>query len=145
VKRGYTLLEILIVLIVIAILVTIAVLSLVRYRQSLLLQQATTQVASDLTYARSQARRSSSNWTFQINNSGQYQVGPSASIGAAAVKSLPTGVTFGSVITINFTSPYGQLDTSAAGGNYTGFTLSGPGGITSQVNVVGIGGKVVTQ
>lgn len=135
----------LIVLFIVIVFVSIAILSLIRYRQSLLLQQAAAQIASDLTYARNQARRSSSNWTFQIKNSGQYQVGSIASITSAPVRPLPTGVTFGSIVTINFISPYGQLDTAAAGGNYIGFTLNGPGGVTSQVNVVGIGGKVVTR
>lgn len=161
-QKGFTLVEILIVLGVIAILAGIVGSTLLRSIRSAELREAAVQVATDLRRARSQAQRGSADiqisWTPDSTPDRiirGYRVG-----GDTTDRLLPGGVTMtcdsgcsSSSPTANFnnltyTAPYGELSPQNGAISGKRFTLRSPmAGLTPlSLRVVGITGKVaVTQ
>lgn len=141
-QKGISLLEFLIVLAVLGILLGVGFVSLNAYRQSLVIREAATQVATELLSIRQQARRQSLNFSFEASaGSNTYKVGRTNQL---ASKSLPSGVVFHSVPSgggsITFLAPYGTVSAP----NRT-FTLRGPGNRMLSVHIVGSTGKVVVR
>lgn len=144
-QKGISLLELLIALAVLGILLGVGLVSLSAYRQSLVVRQAATQVATELQSIRQQARRQSLNFSFQAVEGGNtYKAGRTAELASLSSRSLPPGVVFqrvpsgGGILT--FLAPYGVVDAA----NRT-FTLRGPGNRVLNVHVVGSTGKVVVR
>ncbi|RDI95150.1 prepilin-type N-terminal cleavage/methylation domain-containing protein [Meiothermus sp. QL-1] len=143
-REGLSLLELLVVLAVLGILLGVGFVSLRAYRESLVLREAATQVATELMNIRQQARRQSANFTFQAAQGGStYRVGQTSRLATLPPRSLPAGVVFQAVPqggSVTFYAPYGLV--SAANSTYA---LKGPGGRVLQVNIVGSTGKVVVR
>ncbi|WP_027881896.1 type II secretion system protein [Meiothermus rufus] len=144
VKRGLSLVEFLIALVVLGILLGVGFVSLRTYQQNLIIREAATQVYADLLNIRQQARRQSVNFTFQANEGeSTYRVGHSSELASLSPKSLPAGVVFQRVPsggTVTFTAPYGVVNAP----NRT-YTLRGPGNRELNVHIVGSTGKVVVR
>ncbi len=135
-RRGFTLIEVLVTLAVLAILLGLSATGLSQYRKRLALNQAATQLATDLNRARSQARRTSTRQAVSApNGATRYTI---ASPGRTVVRGLPGGVRFYRGATVTFYPPYGNTDATPKQ-----FVLEGVGGERVFVNVVGIGGKAV--
>jgi Tfp pilus assembly protein FimT len=134
------LVELLITLAVLGSLVAVASVSLISFQHQVTLQQAATQFATDLTLARSKARRSSVNWEVAIINRNQYRLGDSST--RSSLFSLPAGVRFdaASLGSIVFEAPYGLVSSAPVE-----TLLEGKGGRRLRVNIVGLGGKVVVR
>ncbi len=144
-QKGISLLELLIALAVLGLLLGVGFVSLNTYRQSLLIREAATQVATELQRIRQQARRQSLNFSFQAVEGGStYRVGPTRELALLAGKPLPPGVVFQRVPAgegrVTFLAPYGVVDAA----NRT-FTLRGPGNRVLNVHIVGSTGKVVVR
>jgi prepilin-type N-terminal cleavage/methylation domain-containing protein len=133
-KQGFTLLELLIVLSILAILLGLAANGYVRYRSRLELRQAQQVLVQELNRARSDARRLSQtqsiSWTDKILIIGTREISLSDS-GLVRLQNL-NGQT-----TLNYTAPYGRILAS----EYK-FELRGRGDITNMVYVYGVTGKV---
>lgn len=138
-RKGFTLLEMLIVLGVIAILFTITFLSLLNFRQQQALRDAATQVTSALNEARSTSRRSSGDWQFVVStgNAAQYSYGPT---GTLQNRVLPNGAVFASAVNVTYTAPNGEINNPN-----TSFILKGQGGKQVSINLIGVLGKVVVR
>jgi type IV pilus assembly protein PilA len=134
--RGFSLLEILLVVAVMGILVGAGAMSFLRYQRVLVVREAAAQLSTDLLALRTQSRRVSQNRSFSATvNTRNYT---SNGVG----KTLPVGVTFTQVpTTVTFTAPYGLV----SGTTSVGFVLQGLGGHSMQVSVVGASGKVVVR
>jgi prepilin-type N-terminal cleavage/methylation domain-containing protein len=132
---GFTLLELLIVLAILAVLLGIAVNNYQRYRSRLELQQAQQVLVQTLNRARSDAKRLSQNqtisWTDKVITVGEREIALSESSGVTLVKI--TGAN-----TLTYSAPYGRV---ASVGEYE-FELQGRGDLTSKVYVYGVTGKV---
>ncbi|MFN3390807.1 MAG: Tfp pilus assembly protein FimT/FimU [Meiothermus ruber] len=144
-QRGISLVEFLIVLAVLGILLGVGFVSLNAYRQSLVIREAATQVATELLSIRQQARRQSLNFSFQASAGGStYKVGRTSELALLTSKPLPAGVVFQSVPSgggsITFMAPYGIVNAA----NRT-FALRGPGNRVLNVHIVGSTGKVVVR
>ena len=144
--RGFTLLEILIVLVIIGILSGIFGWNLIRNIRTAELREAANQVATDLRRSRSQAQRSSSDIVLILPNSSgdtKYKVD-------AVWKNLPNGVRLfckttcgsGSTTNVTYQAPYGELGAGATGSAYT---LKSPMDSVSdlEIRIVGVTGKVI--
>ncbi len=133
--QGFTLLELLIVLAILAVLLGMAVNNYARYRSRLELQQAQQTFIQTLNRARSDAKRLSQNqsisWTDKVLTVGEKNITLSESSGVTLVKI--TGAN-----TLTYTAPYGRV---ASVGEYE-FELQGRGDLTSKVYVYGVTGKV---
>lgn len=139
-RSGTTLVELLITLAVLGSLVAVASVSLISFQHQVALQQAATQFATDLTLARSKARRSSINWEVSVMGPTQYRLRDNST--RSTVLSLPAGVqfassSFGSIV---FEAPYGLVSSAPVE-----TLLEGKGGRRLMVNIVGLGGKVVIR
>lgn len=144
-QNGISLLELLIVLAVLGLLLGVGLVSLGAYRQSLVVREAATQVATELQGIRQQARRQSLNFSFQAVEGGNtYKAGRTTELASLPSRSLPPGVVFQRVPAggggVTFLAPYGVVDAA----NRT-FTLRGPGNRVLNVHVVGSTGKVVVR
>lgn len=139
-RSGFSLVELLITLAVLGSLVAVATVSLLSYQQSVALQQAATQFSTDLTLARSKARRSSVDWSVEFPSPTQYRLRDSG--GRSTVFSLPGGIKFNPKPfgTIVFKAPYGLVESAPVE-----TLLEGKGGRQLMVNIVGLGGKVVIR
>ncbi|WP_337867791.1 prepilin-type N-terminal cleavage/methylation domain-containing protein [Meiothermus sp.] len=144
VKRGVSLVEFLIVLVVLGILLGVGFVSLRSYQQSLVIREAAAQVATELQTIRQQARRQSLNFAFEATPGGDtYRVGREDSLATLPFKTLPDNVRFAGTVggsTVTFRAPYGDVLVSDQG-----FLLEGPGGRRLNVYVVGRTGKVVVR
>jgi prepilin-type N-terminal cleavage/methylation domain-containing protein len=133
-QQGFTLLELLIVLAILAILFGLAANGYVRYRARLELRQAQQVLVQELSRARSDARRLSQTqritWTDKTVLIGTREISLSDS-GAVTLQNLNEQTT------LNYTAPYGRILSS----EYK-FELRGRGGLTNMIYVYGVTGKV---
>jgi len=157
-QRGFTLLEILGILLVITVLAAIGINNFLSYQRSLTLRQAATQVATDLNRIRTEARRTSQNWILWVNPSSPttYVYGPQSNTpsatdsgitaGQARSASLPTGLQLqiSGNNWVRFTAPYG-VNASASSQVATVSRISAPTTQKINVNIVGVIGKVVVR
>jgi prepilin-type N-terminal cleavage/methylation domain-containing protein len=131
---GFTLLELLIVLSVLAILLGIAVTGYSRYKWGLELRQAQQILVQELNRARSEARRSSQTqsvtWTDKMILVGTREI-PLSDSGTITLQNL------NSQTALNYTAPYGRVTASEFK-----FELRGRGDLTKMVYVYGVTGKV---
>jgi prepilin-type N-terminal cleavage/methylation domain-containing protein len=144
--QGFTLLEILVVLGIIAILMGIFGINLIRNIRTAELREAAAQVATDLRRARSQAQRGSNDIVLVLPGSAgntTYKVD-------TVTKTLPNNVTVickttcgsGTTTNVTYQAPYGELGAGATGSVYT---LRSPmSGINDlEIRIVGVTGKVI--
>ncbi len=133
-KQGFTLLELLIVLAILAVLLGIAVNNYQRYRSRLELREAQQVLVQELNRARSDAKRLSAHqsvaWTDKTITIGVREVKLSASGNVTLVKLKGSN-------TLTYFAPYGRVNT----GEYE-FELRGRSDLTSTVHVYGVTGKV---
>jgi type IV pilus assembly protein PilA len=136
-KKGFTLIEILIVLAVVGILLAIGSINLVAYQRRLNIEQATTQVATDLSRARMDARRTNQTIEFIANeDQATYEYGP---VGDRRTVNLPEGISFVAGLNVSFNPPYGVLNLPNSFLQMSGYDQ------TRQVNLIGVMGKVVIR
>lgn len=135
-RRGATLLELLVALAVFGLLAALGGLWVTGLREEVRLREAASQFALDLQRARAEARRQSRNWQVEVGSGGQYRIGPQ---GTLAQRSLPHGAVFQGTGRVTFQAPYGTLDVP----NYS-FAVA-LGNRQLRVNVVGLTGKVVVR
>jgi prepilin-type N-terminal cleavage/methylation domain-containing protein len=133
-RQGFTLLEFLIVLSVLALFLGIAANSYARYRATLELRQAQQVFVQELNRARSDARRLSQSqsvtWTERVITVGERTVMLSDSASITLVKLRGAN-------TLTYSAPYGR----SSAGEYE-FELRGPGNLSNKVYVYGVTGKV---
>lgn len=146
--KGFTLLELIIVIAIIAIIAGIFGNNLIRSIRAAELREAANQVASDFRRARSQAQRGSADvvvdWTLDAGGKiSSYRVaGQSRPVANRVSMSCTPSCGSGSstINKVTYTAPYGEL---GATGNV--FTLRSP--MTSlpsiEVRIVGVTGKVI--
>lgn len=134
VSQGFTLLELLIVLSILAIFLGLAVTGYSRYRAGLELQQAQQIFVQELNRSRSEARRLSQTqsitWTDKTLLIGAREI-PLSDSGNVTVRNLNNQTA------LNYTAPYGRVLAS----EYK-FELRGRGDLTKMVYVYGVTGKV---
>lgn len=139
-REGFTLLELLIVIVVVGILVSLGFSSFINAQRNAQLQEATAQFATDLQRARSTAQR--------YNRSANLVLGQDGSSytltldGAPTVRQLPHAAQIQRVKgsgTVTYSAPYGEVDAADRH-----FVISTPRTDTTRsVRVIGVTGKVI--
>lgn len=97
-RDGFTMLEILALLVVLGIMLAIATPSYVRYINTMRMRESTQQVARDLERARTEAKRTNTCWTFKRISSTQYRLQSYVNSTNAALPSRECTGTAGTVI-----------------------------------------------
>jgi len=144
-KRGFTLLEILIVLVIMAILVGVGYASIKGMTERYRVDAATSQVVTDLIRVRSyaQTKNVKASWKKVGSNSYELNLG-----GARKIYRLPDGVKFTRPpdgTTVEYTAPYGQVRVNGSSVAALKITLSNGRGEDTEVHVVGVTGKVIRR
>ncbi|GAA0497660.1 pilus assembly FimT family protein [Deinococcus depolymerans] len=139
-QAGFTLLELLIAMAILAIVAGIFSFSLLGTYRASQVREAAAQLTADLRQARSDALRTGQSASVTVAaNSAAYTF---TRAGTPQARTLPNGVTLTSVVgasNVIYTAP-----TGTTGGNGTTWTLTSPGGTRSlKVKVIGITGKVM--
>lgn len=138
-RQAFTLLELLMVISILAVLLSIAFISLGRWRANLELQQATQVFMMELDRARSDARRTSANQqiTWTADSLTIVSGGSSRNVRFSEAGSVKLSAASGGS-SLTYRAPYGSLGI----GNYE-FRLSGRFKQEMLVYVYGVTGKVV--
>jgi prepilin-type N-terminal cleavage/methylation domain-containing protein len=145
-RQGFTLLELLVVLSIIAILMGVFSSNLMRSIRTAELREAATQVATDLRRARSQAQRGSRDIVLVLPGSAGgtgYKVDTVQKVFPNGVKVLcKTTCGSGTTTNVTYQAPYGELGAGATGSVYT--VRSPVSGISDlEIRIVGVTGKVI--
>ncbi|WP_082506195.1 type II secretion system protein [Deinococcus sp. Leaf326] len=143
-QEAFTLLEILVVLAIITVLMGIFSWGLIRSIRSAELREATSQVATDLRRARSQAQRGSADVVLVFPNSSggtSYKVDTVNKTLPGSIQLIFKGSSSGSTTNITYQAPYGELS-GAVGSVYTVRSpMNGVGDL--EIRIVGVTGKVI--
>ena len=141
-RRGYSLVELIVVLAVLAILLGVGSVTLLGYQRTLALRQGVATVFADLTRARAQSRKTSQDWQVVLTSNQSSYVVRRAGVADQTVE-LPRGVRIGDVggvpLIVQYSAPYGLRP---QGSSSLVIPLQGTGR-QGRINVVGISGKVV--
>ncbi|WP_456410148.1 pilus assembly FimT family protein [Oceanithermus sp.] len=137
-RRGFTLLETLVVLAILGMVLSASYVLLRPMLERSRLDNATAQVATDLLRVRSYARRSNqpASWTRLDDRRYRLDLG-----GKTYEYTLPEGVTFAAPpagTVLRYYPPYGEFDASAET-----ITLQDARGNSESIHVVGVTGKVI--
>lgn len=139
-RAGFTMLEVLIVLVVLGIVFAIGFVNLRSWVQSNTLREGASQVGADLERLRSSAWRTNSDGRMIIGSGGStYTLVLS---GSSTVQTLPSGVSLsaGSTTEVQYNAPYGELNDAVS----NTLTLSMAGyGSSEKLYLVGVTGKVI--
>lgn len=139
IKRGFSLIEVLIVIAILGVLLSMGFLGMQRYLNTIRLSEARMLLAQELSQARTDARKKSADQTIS------WTVGSgSFSIGGQTV-TLPNNVTLIQVngtnsTSVTFTGPFGRLQ-----GDNVEFIIQSPQGKQASVRLLGVTGKVMQR
>lgn len=139
-RRGFTLLELLIVCAVIAILTAVGIVTFRNATERARVNDAATQVSADLQRARSASQRFNRGSVFQVTaaNPRAYKLTVN---GQETTKTLPAGAKFDAAKTISYSAPFGEI----AGASDVELKVRSAGGTERSVRVLGVTGKVYLQ
>ncbi|WP_457629878.1 pilus assembly FimT family protein [Oceanithermus sp.] len=141
--RGFTLIEILIVLVIMGIVAGVGYASLRGMMERSRLEAAATQVANDLIRARSYAQTKNVAASWKKLSDTSYQL----SLGANLKQySLPRGIKFSGLADgseVTYTAPYGEVSVNGSAVGALKIVLANEKGSTTEVRVVGVTGKVI--
>lgn len=145
-RQGFTLLELLVVLGIIAILTGAFSLNLIRSIRTAELREVATQVATDFRRARSQAQRGSRDVVLVLPGTAggtSYKVDTVQKVLSKGVKVFcKTTCGSGATTNVTYQAPYGELGAGATGSVYT--VRSPVSGIADlEIRIVGVTGKVI--
>jgi prepilin-type N-terminal cleavage/methylation domain-containing protein len=149
--QGYTLVEVILVISVIAILFSVIIVNVRDELMSNQVRSATSQIVRDIERIRSAAIKRSKDSRLTLISSGRgYELRPDGTQSGASVETftVPDGVTLSFILnnapvttgSINYSAPYGD---STATSNTLAVSLSG--GTTQTFYLVGVTGKVIRQ
>lgn len=161
VRAGFTLMEMLAVLVVLGIVMAIAAPSYLRYINTMRMREGAQQVARDLERARTEAKRTNTCWTFKRTSSAGYQLQSYVNSTNASLPSRDCTGTAGTVInrtmgpgtalnlvttadTAYFRPPFG---TNYGSSEKLSFQVASTANssINATVTVLGVLGKVIVQ
>ena len=137
--RGFTLLELLLVLTIVGILASLGLSTFVNAQRAAQLQEATVQFATDLQRARSAAQRYNQNASIKLGDTpSTYTLSVD---GVETVKQLPHGARVeaeGSSRTVSYSAPYGEVNAISKR-----FVITSRTPDVRYVKVIGVTGKVI--
>jgi type IV pilus assembly protein PilA len=141
-KRGFTLIEMLIVVAIVGVLMTVGYMAFQRYIATVELRQAQQTVVQTINQARSEVKKNSSSRTIEWTTTGM-KVKKNASDTAPKVYSLSDSgrVKITASGTMTYIAPYGRRSNSAS----VTITLEGRDGRQATVRVIGVAGKAFTE
>jgi len=144
-SRGYSLLEILIVLAIMAIVAGVGYASLRSMVERSRLEAAAVQVASDLVRARSYSQTKNVSSTWKKTGDDEYQL----LLGGTTKKyHLPSGITFlrpANRTVITYSAPYGEVFVNGSAVAPIKIVLGNSRGDSAEVRIVGVTGKVIRR
>ena len=137
--KGFTMIEMLIVLAIIGILSAVASVSLVRLQRTTALRSAANEIGATLNTIRSQSRNRSINRSFNAANGGTSYTATISNGAGSTSFNLPAGVTLVGNLALTFQAPYGVVNNPNSSIQVT----SGAG--TRTIRILGLNGKVVVS
>ena len=139
-QQGFTLLELLAVMVIVGVLSALVFVNYARQVQLGRLQSAVTTFSTDLEKARSAAWKSGQSVTVSVLATKKgYTYTVNSVTPQVQTITLPDGITFAAVATATYTPPFADVDASS-----NIFTLVSPNtSLTDDVRVIGVTGKVV--
>ncbi|MFN3265934.1 MAG: Tfp pilus assembly protein FimT/FimU [Deinococcales bacterium] len=157
-SRGFTLIEVLIVIGILGIVLALAAFVFLREQQVQQLRAAQTQLATDIERARSLARRYSYNYRFTINYSTGAYIARALDNSNAVVTTAPavtgrlpnpikllsTVPTSTGSFSVVYSGPFGRMQGSAASSMRIGFG-SAAGQLKTSVDMIGVTGQVIRR
>ena len=138
---GFSLLEILVVLVILGILAGVGYASLRSMTKRQRLREAVFQVARDLERTRGFAQTKNNDATWTATSSNSYTLDLNGSV---LSYNLPAGVIFAPAVVgeaITYTAPYGELTAPPANKIILSYS---EGALSMEIHVVGVTGKVIT-